>query len=501
MKVVTPEQMRDLEQQALRDGASESDFMEEAGSGVGLVVHEFVDQFGLEHQAILLCGKGNNAGDGYVAGIHLLHLDYHVHAYQLFPLSESSTLCQSNAARFQAEGGVITEVSFGIEVSFPLDGVIIDAIFGTGFRGSIDQMVLKFIQLANISGLPIIAVDIPSGLNGETGEIGEGVILASETAFLSLPKQGFFLNEGWNTVGKLREVDFGLDQEYIEDLPDLMEMLNDEMMLPLLPPIKRTRNKYEAGYAVGIAGSCEMPGAAILSSTAVLKGGAGIMRLLYPQGMETQLAFSPPELIKTPIDFQKPDSILPHLKKASALFIGPGLGKSEEIHKLLADLLPKVKIPTVIDADGLNSLAEKWVQLPEKTILTPHTGEMSRLLNIKGEVLHDMRFFNRCQHFAEEKNVTLVLKGGPTYIFHPGIPIHVSPVGDPGLATAGTGDILTGLITSFLAQGLSPHEAACLGVYIHGIAGEQAALELTSYCMTAGDLFDFFPTAFSFATY
>lgn len=493
--------MRDLEQSALRDGARESDFMEEAGSGVGLVVHEFVERFGLEHQAILLCGKGNNGGDGYVAGIHLLHLDYHVHAYQLYPLAECSPLCQSNAARFVNEGGVLTEVQFDTEIFLPLDGVIIDAIFGTGFRGSLDPMVLKFIQIANLSGLPIIAVDIPSGLNGETGEIGEAVILASETASLGLPKQGYFLLEGWNTIGKLRSVDFGLGEEYIEELPELMEMLNDEMMLPLIPYIKRTRNKYEAGYVVGIAGSSEMPGAAILASTAVLKGGAGIMRLLYPEGMEVQLAFCPPEVIKTAVDFSKPDKILDYLTKPAALFIGPGLGKGEKIAPLLAKILPQVQIPTVIDADALNSLAKEWVPLPAKTILTPHRGEMNRLLHLEHPLPLDQNYLTRCQRFAEDNNVTLVLKGGPTFIFHPGIPVHISPTGDPGLATAGTGDVLTGLIASFLAQGLPPHHAACLGVYLHGMAGEQAALELTSYCITASDLFDFFPSAFSFGTY
>lgn len=420
MKVITPAQMRDLEQQAIRDGASEMDFMEEAGSGVGLVVHEFVERFGLEHQAILLAGKGNNAGDGFVAGIHLLHLDYHVHAYQFFPLAECSKLCQDNARRFIDEGGVLTEIGYDTEIPFPLDGVIIDAIFGTGFTGSLDQTIAKAINEANISGLPIIAVDIPSGLNGETGEIGEAVILAAETAFLSLPKQGFFLLDAWGTLGKLRAVDFGLSEEYIEDLPQQMEMLNDEMMFPLLPFIKRNRNKYEAGYVVGVAGSPDMPGAAILSSMASLKGGAGIVRLLYPKGMEVQLCMAPLELIKTPIEFAHHEVILEHLKKASSVFIGPGLGQSESVNGLLSHLLPKIQLPTVIDADALNSLSHRWVKVPEKTILTPHTGEMQRLLHLKNKPIMDMDFLNRCQKFAEDKNVTIVLKGAPTFIFHPG---------------------------------------------------------------------------------
>ena len=500
MKIVTPEQMNDLEQQAYRGGASEQDFMEEAGSGVGLVVHEYAERFGLEHQVVLLCGKGNNAGDAYVAGIHLIHLDYHVHAYQLFPLKECSKLCQDNAARFLNEGGLLTEIGYDEEIPFPLDGIIIDGIFGTGFHGKVEEPIAACIQAANEAGLPIISVDIPSGLNGETGSIEGAVIRAAETAFLGLPKLGFFLNQGWNAVGTLRFVDFGLGEDYIEELVAPLEMLDDFLMLPFLPPIKRNRHKYEAGYVIGVAGSEAMPGAALLSSMAALKGGAGIVRLMYPQGMETQLAASPYEVIKTPFNPLKPDEILNHMKKASSAFIGPGLGKQPSIKNLLAKILPKIEIPCVLDADALNIFAEHKMSLPERTVMTPHLGEMHRLLHLEEHHPLDLHFLELCQRYAESQNVTLVLKGAPTFIFQLNQPIYVSPVGDPGLATAGSGDVLTGLIAALLAQGLAPHQAACLGVYIHGVAGEQAGLELTSYCIVASDLFDFFPTAFAFMT-
>lgn len=498
MKVVTPAQMTALEQEAVRGGASQQDFMEEAGSGVGLVVHEFAERFGIEHHVVLLCGKGNNAGDAYVAGISLLHLDYHVHAYQLFPLSECSKLCQENATRFMSEGGMLTEVGYDDEIPYPLEGIILDGIFGTGFHGVVEEPIATRIEQANVSGLPIIAIDIPSGLNGETG-IWEGkVMIAAETAFLGLPKIGFFLNDGWNAVGKLRHVDFGLSEEYIEESSAELEMITDEMMLALIPPIKRNRSKYEAGYVVGVAGSSGMPGAAILSSISALHGGAGIVRLMHPEGMQAELASSPFELIKTP--YTKADEILVEAKRAAALFVGPGMGQHPSVRNLLMKLLPEVQIPTVIDADALNILAVNDIQLPKETVLTPHLGEMHRLLHLKTHQPLNWEFLNRCQKYAESKQATIVLKGGPTFILHPGLPIHVSPVGDPGMATAGAGDVLTGLIAALLAQGLKPHEAACLGVYIHGVAGEEAALELTSYCMVASDLIDFFPIAFAFSS-
>lgn len=499
MKVVTPEVMGSLEQEAYKEGASEQDFMEEAGSGVGLVVHEFADRFGLEHQVVLLCGKGNNAGDAYVAGIHLLHLDYHVHAYQLFPLSECSKLCQERAARFVNEGGLLTEVGYDDEIPYPLDGIIIDGIFGTGFKGSIEGPMKKRIEAANHSGLPIIAVDIPSGLSGETGKVSDISIQAAETAFLGLPKVGFFLNDGWEAVGKLRYVDFGLSEDYIEEAPSEFEMLSPIMMLPLLPPVKRTRNKYEAGYVIGIAGSPGMSGSAILASTSALRAGAGIVRFFYPDGMQQEIAAAPYELIKTPYTFPKIDELLSELERAKSIFIGPGIGKTAKARALIEKLTPQIKIPTVFDADALNLYAEEPFELPKQTIFTPHTGEMHRLLHLKRHLPVNAEFLERCQKYVEQKQITLVLKGGPTFIFKPSTPIHVCPLGDPGMATAGTGDILTGLIAALLAQGLKPHDAACLGVYIHGVAGEQAALEFTSYCMIASDLFDFFPTAFSFA--
>jgi NAD(P)H-hydrate epimerase len=221
---------------------------------------------------------------------------------------------------------------------------------------------------------------------------------------------------------------------------------------------------------------------------------------MHPEGIENLLAFSAPEIIKTPFNPNDSDSILSYLSHASSAFIGPGIGTSPEIRQLLEEILPQITLPTVLDADALNIYAQGAMALPEKVIMTPHLGEMLRLLHLKTPPKIQLAFLKKCQHFADEKNVTLVLKGAPTFIFHPLLPIHVSPVGDPGMATAGTGDILTGLIAALLAQGLSPHDAARLGVYIHGVSGEEAALEFTSYCMIATDLLNFFPVAFAFST-
>lgn len=495
MKTVSPDQMSFLESKAYRDGASELDFMEEAGSGVALIAQDYAETNGLDRQIVLLCGKGNNAGDAYVCGIQLLHLEYDVTAYQLFPIEECSSLCKQHQVDFVNAGGRYREVTSVEEVVIPSMGMIIDGIFGTGFHGAPPPHILSIIQFANATKVPIIAVDIPSGLHGENGQVSGGAIVATITAFLGLPKKGFFLENGWNYVGKLAYVDFGLPKDYIDEVKTDLLMLSPDMLRNLMPPLVRNRHKYQAGHVVGLAGSIEMPGAGLLASLSALCSGSGIVHLLYPEAMQGQLSTVPYELIKIPYPLNSPKVVLEWMNKASANFIGPGLGLSAEIRKLLKAVLPKLTKPCVIDADALTILAEEKIPLPENVILTPHIGEMKRLLGID-EIVLDMNFLKTCQKFAESKKVTLILKGGPSFIFHKGEMISVNPKGDPGMATAGSGDVLTGLIASLLAQGLKPHQAAMLGVYLHGLAGEAAALELTSYCMTASDLISYFPNVF-----
>lgn len=484
--------MSELESMAYRDGSSENDFMEEAGSGVALIVHDYAERNESNRLVILLCGRGNNGGDAYVTGIHLLHLEYEVFAVQVAPISECSPLCQESYERFMKEGGRLAETL----QEFPSSGIIVDGLFGTGFHGIVDEPYAAIIALANHSELPIISVDIPSGLNGETG-IAEGeVIVATETAFLGLPKTGFFLNDGWNHVGKLRYVDFGLPKQYIDECHTNFLMLSHDLLRPLMPPIKRNRHKYEAGYVVGLAGSPSMPGAAMLSSLAALRGGAGIVKLLHPAGMEPELSSSPYELIRVPYQYDEIEKIITLMNQASATFIGPGMGQSPQAQELIRKVLPRLDKPCVIDADVLTMIAQENLPIPRNAVLTPHHGEMTRLLHSQEKVSLTMPFLEACKIYAETHEITLVLKGGPTFIFHPNHPYVVNPTGDPGMATAGSGDVLTGLIAALMAQGMHPKDAAALGVFIHGLAGEVACDDTSSYCMIASDIIFRFPEAF-----
>lgn len=495
MKVVSPKQMAYFESMALAEGSSDEEFMEEAGSGVALVVHEYVEKFLLDRHVILLVGKGNNGGDALVAGIHLLHLDYTVVAFMHQPPDLCSPLCQKAYNRFLQDGGRLGK-DLETEISDHPNSIAIDGLFGTGFRGTVDEPYETTIELVNFTQIPVIAVDIPSGLDGETGKAEGPAIHAVETAFLGLPKTGFFLEKGWEHVGRLRFIDFGLPVEYIEQMsPDLV-MLSTEMLLYSFPHIERTRHKYQAGYVVGLAGSPGYSGAAILSSWAALKSGAGIVRLLHSEETTQELAASPFELIKTACQLSDVEAILAYLNAASSVFVGPGLGRSPEVQELLKAILPRIEKPAVLDADALYHLSKEWIPLSTPTVITPHLGEMARLLHEERVQTVSYEYLQKCQKFAEEKGVTVVLKGGPTFVIHPNDIIHVCPKGDPGMATAGAGDVLTGIIASFLAQGLSCEDAASLAVFIHGLAGEHASDLYTPYCMTASDIITHLPDGF-----
>jgi ADP-dependent NAD(P)H-hydrate dehydratase / NAD(P)H-hydrate epimerase len=496
MKVVSSKQMGYIESQAYRNGSSESAFMENAGRGVAIETDTFADSRGLPHEVVLLCGKGNNAGDAYVAGTHLLSWGYSVIAYQIVPISETSPLAQENHTRFRDQGGLVHEVNLIEEIKLPEKGIIIDGLFGTGFQGTAREPFASIIKRANQSGLPILAIDIPSGLNGDTGIVEGHAIHATETFYLGLPKTGFFLQDGWNHVGKLRYVDFGLPPLYVKESEADLILLTEALLAKALPPVINTRHKYQAGYVIGLAGSQGMPGAAILSSYATLRAGAGIVKLYHPKGMENELTTTPYEVIKVGYDPENATEIIDAVNQATSCFIGPGIGKTAEAKQLLKELLLHIKIPCVIDADALSIIGEEKLTPPEGSVLTPHAGEMIRLMRRSAPGPHTQEFLSTCQKYSEDHRVTIVLKGGPTFLFHPHETIRVNAHSDPGMATAGSGDVLTGIIAGLLAQGLTPHAAASLGIFLHGLSGEFAAEEYTSYSLIASDLIESLPDAF-----
>ena len=486
LPVVTAEEMKRLEKRAFEEGESEQKYMEKAGSGIAAVLEEFLPAPAKAGMIYLLVGKGNNGGDAFVVGEILQRKGFSVIAYHLFPLEECSLLSQKMGARFLQSGGkaIYCQSSPSFE-----KGVIVDGLVGTGFRGAAKGILAEVIEGANNAELPIFAIDIPSGLSGNTGEVGSVAIKAHTTVFLGLPKIGFYLDQGWNHVGRLVRVDFGMPERFLEEGKPTAFLLSEEKVAKALPKIERNRHKYQTGYVLAIAGSASMPGAAMMACLSALRAGAGILRLFFPQEMQQELTTAPYELIKEGWDLKDDTRIMEEAKRAKALLIGPGMGRNSETAGAVKTVLSKITLPTVLDADALFFLAQdKEMPLPEKTILTPHCGEMERILGTAST-------FEHCLHYVKDRGVTLVLKGAPTVIFHP----HAKPLivarGDPGMAKAGTGDVLTGILAALLAQGLGPLQAAALGVYLHALAGEIAARAETSYGVLATDLIHFLPEA------
>jgi hydroxyethylthiazole kinase-like uncharacterized protein yjeF len=478
MKIVTASEMARVEKVSIESGASDEGYMLKAGEGIACFIEQFIQNEDLEKVVTLVVGKGNNGGDAFVAGTFLLHRGFQVEAYHPFEMEGCSPLCQKQGKEFISSGGTLQE-------AMHLKGVVVDGLFGTGFQGEVEGVSKEIIQRINDSNRPVISIDIPSGVNGNTGE-APFAIKADWTLYLGMAKLGFFTRDGYKFVGKLHPIDFGMERQFENMATVEGHLIHEAAIATLLPKMERDRHKYQAGYVIALAGSKGMPGAAMLSCLAALRTGAGIVRLFHPEGMEKELVNSPYELIKTSYQWGDDHQIQDEAKRAKGCLIGPGIGKEEEMHQFVQRVVSKLKVPMVIDADALYHIKT----FPKGAVLTPHHKEACHLLG------RDTIDFKACQAFADSEEVTLVVKGAPTWIFHPKVSPLVIAKGDPGMATAGTGDVLTGMIAALLAQGLEGRKAAALGVTMHAMSGEIAAQKRTSYDMIASDLINELPEVF-----
>lgn len=484
--IVYGSHLRDIEKLSIDQGASEESYVWNVGLAISEQIDSIISSLGKEKSAILLLGKGNNAADALAVGCHLRELGFGVYAYSLFPKSVFSPLCKKIFLRFQKKGGRLLHTE---QLSFEESGCIIDGIFGSGYHTkNLRAGITKVIIAANHSKVPIFSIDIPSGLQGDTGVAANSCIQADYTFYLGFPKIGFFIQDGYNYIGKLIPIDFGLEKKFEEKLRPVGKLINEKQVPSLLPIITRNRHKYEAGYVITIGGSVGMEGAGILSAISALKVGAGISRL-FSSSVNREM---PLEILQS---LREKADILQEGKRCNAAIIGPGLGTDSYDEALLQDILHKLEAPLIIDADGINLCARHALHsFTKRTIFTPHHKELLRLLH--KEETHPSLLLQHCQDFVDKYDCVLVYKGAPTWIFCKNLPAIVITRGDPGMATAGTGDVLAGIIGGFVAQGLALYNAAVLGVYLHGIAGEIAASEKTSYSVIASDLIVALPAAF-----
>lgn len=485
MEVIQASEMARIEKLAFEEGASGDAFMQKAATGIAQVINQYVLDHHLEKKITLVAGKGNNGGDAFCMALTLLEKGFEIEVYHLYPLEECSELCQKYG-RALSEKIEIKTPKTAEDIELPQEGILVDGILGTGFKGEPTRELQLIFNHLNQTRVPLFAIDIPSGLNGDTGEVVKAAIIATHTIFLGLPKKGFFIREGWNHVGELIHVDFGLDHKYVSKAHVDFELLQENEIRPLFPKVIRNRHKYEAGFVVGISGSKGMMGASLLSGMAALRSGAGMVKLIHLEE-EFNNPSVYPELIHKTISCDQVDLALEIMEKATAVYIGPGIGLEEGTIRFLKALLPRINKPCVIDADALTIIAQEKLSFPKETIITPHIGEMHRLLGKKPE--DPFEIYSLCQEYANHHQIIVLLKGGPSFIFRPNRVPEINPTGDPGMATAGSGDVLTGIIAGLLSQiGMNTESAATLGVYLHGRVGEIAAKKKSSYSVVASDL-------------
>ena len=490
MKVILATEMAKIENLAYKEGSSAKRYMQNAGQGIAKVLINLINKKKLPKKINIIAGKGNNAGDSYVVAYDLLSKGFDIKIFELFPIEDFSPLCKLMHDEFVNKKGRVIYVKNENDLVFEKNSFILDGILGIGFIGEIKGFLLDVIKKINSSNLKIVSIDIPSGLEGNTGRVNPVAIKADITIYLGFAKLGFFINDGPNYIGNLEYVDFGLVEKYKTQAKLKLEYMDKFNYKDFLPKIDKKRHKYQAGFVIGIAGSPGMFGAAKLSALAALRAGSGIIKMISDKEIPNPFY----ELVNFVIDYEKTDEIIEIINKADSIFIGPGLGRDKKIEDFLFKIFPKITKKTVLDADALYHLANNSMILPKEAVLTPHKNEMKRLL--KDEKLDDEKIIEKTNKFAQDKNVIIVLKGYPTVIFAP----KKDPVtildGDPGLATAGTGDVLTGMIASFASQKLNLYDASLLAVHLHFLAAKLAASQMTSYSLIASDVIDFLPKAF-----
>ncbi|MFZ5596057.1 MAG: NAD(P)H-hydrate dehydratase [Bacillota bacterium] len=512
MKVVTALQMREIDRRAMEDFKIPGIvLMENAGKSVVDIVREKLGGVVYGKNVAVFCGKGNNGGDGLVAARHLFNMGADVRVIFLEKPEKITGDAAVNLEIWQRTGQKIYTVAQkedlnAVRLILVRTDIIIDAIYGTGFRGKVKDLPGRVIEAVNAAGKPVIAVDVPSGLEADTGSVNGPCIRAGITVAFGLPKVGVLLEPGAGYAGELRVADISIPPVLLDDEKLNCNLVDFNMVRGWLTPRSSSSHKGDYGRVLVLGGSRGMAGAACLAAGAAARIGAGLVTLVVPGAIYYPVASLLPEVMVYPAPGEEAFSkeamavISGMLERADVLAIGPGLSAGPETGELVRKILASVCIPTVLDADGLNALAGhtgifKKVKAP--LVITPHPGEMARLAGMATDGVQRDRL-GVARSFSADWGVTLVLKGAKSIIALPDGTAYINPTGNPGMATGGSGDVLTGVIAGLIAQGMDVAGAAAAGVYIHGLAGDRAALEKGMMGLIAGDILEALPLATRF---
>jgi len=506
VKVLTVRQMQNAEENAVKLGMSFMRLMENAGASCAKYINDYIkSESGRYRKITILCGSGKNAGDGLVIARKLKQFGYDISVIFLFDrlkaqeTIEMYTMTDGLNIKFYKASLHYDEVEFEIESA----DIIVDAIFGIGFAGKLDEATRAIIEAANESKAKIISIDVPSGLSGDGGE--DVFVNADVTLAIAASKPVHLMNI--DRIGKIVTVDISIPESCFPENAANVIIPTDENIKRVLPQKSKYAHKGDFGRAVIIAGSLNYQGAAVLSANACVRSGAGITQLVIPKAAYSAIAAKVTEPILLPVASNADGTfsemakweILEAVKRADAILIGCGIGDNAETNQIVYDVIRTAECPMVIDADGINAVAKNINILREAKapiVMTPHPGEMSRLTGTRVGTSVAERIMTALR-FSEEYNVVLALKGANTVVASHSLPVFINITGNNGMATGGSGDALAGIIVSLLAQSTKVFDATAAGVYIHGLCGDKAAKRLSRRGLTPTDMVKELPRVFA----
>lgn len=506
MKLATGAQMRELDRATIQDyGLPGCVLMENAGRALAEAAWELLPPEG--GRVLVLAGPGNNGGDGLVAARHLSGRGVETAVLLLGTIAELQGDAALNARYGLQYGLTIIEDPDDETLGGALElaDVIVDALLGTGTTGEVRGRVREVIEMLELAEAPIVAADLPSGIHADTGAVLGAAVEAQVTVTFGLPQPGLVQYPGKAHAGDLRVIDIGLAPSLIDSLDlrlNLTEATDCQLMLPARSP---DAHKGDAGRVLVVAGSPGLTGAATLTATGAARIGAGLITLAVPAPLHDIVEVKTTEVMTlpapaTPEGVFSPEAVallLERARGANVAALGPGLSQREPLPEVVAALVRQLPVPLVLDADALNLLAGQLDVLRDRgypTVLTPHPGELARLLDRDLDEIQDDRVL-AARETAELLECIVVLKGAATVIAAPDGEVWINPTGNSGLASGGMGDALTGMIAGLMAGGADPLEAAVAGVYLHGLAGDLAAAVLGPQGLLAGDLLAQVPAA------
>ncbi len=514
MKVATAAQIQAIDREAIEGlGIPSLELMEQAGHQVvGVIAERYVPLS--SRRVVVVCGRGNNGGDGLVVARHLLNAGCPTDVVLLSRPEDLSGDALTNYQRLQDPHGhhifeapdeeALAKHAHHLDQS----DLLVDAIFGTGLNAPAAGSYAEAIRLMNASGKPIVAVDIPSGLSADTATIIGEHIHADCTVTFGLPKLAHVLYPSARYVGELTVADIGFPEALIAKAPISTSLITPEQLRRAFAPRDPEAHKGTYGHLLVVSGSVGKAGACVLACRGALRGGAGLVTTAVARSILPEVSSGSAEAMTIPLP-ETPAGTIAHeavsvvaeeLDRFSAVALGPGLTTNPETVAFVKDLLPAIRVPVVIDADGCNALAQLGEKALEETkgtvCLTPHPGEMARLLGSDTAAVQEDRLA-AAREAAQRYGAIVVLKGARTVVADPQGQVAVNLTGNPGMASGGVGDVLTGLIGGLCARGIEPYEACQAGVYLHGHAGDLAAAQAGEIALTASDLLEALPRAIS----